>query len=204
MGNKKALIVTHPQEMFDWSCSLEKNLESFISEHRDYDIIRLIAPGNDSYFNSGKVISSNYGHISEPDISEIVANYDKIVTAGGYFKHCAQKTFHSLVNGYFNNPKNQFSILIPLNLFYEVNNTQTMESTDTYDKVNRERINKNNLAWHFRRRLNEFETIARFFSLMDSCVEPKIVEKLVNGKVVSRCNGIDVCGVVSYKNVIDL
>lgn len=200
---KKALIVTHPQEMFDWSRSIQKNLESFINEHKDYDIFRLIAPGNDSYFNKGKTISSNYGHISEPHISEIVANYDKVITAGGYFEHCAHKTFHSLVSGYFNNPKDQFSIIIPLNLFYEVSNSATMESTDTYDKVNKDRINKN-LGWHFRRRLNKFETIARFFSLMDSREEPKIVEKTENGKVISKCNGINICGVVFYKNLTDL
>ena len=169
-AKKKALLITHAAELYDVNRAIKGNIEDFVKEHPDYDVIRLKHPLVDEYLDLGHVIPSESGIIPSSDASRLTSLYDKIVTAGGYFQVCALNTFKSLASSYFLNPSGNLEILVPMSLhyqplFYQGSNpeeTKTVEEifrTSNYDKWD-------NMGDIFRKRINEMQKRAQFGHLM--------------------------------------
>lgn len=118
MKRDKLLLVTHASENYDPQKAILPNLEDFIDNHPNYDIIRIKHPFIDDYLLKGSALPSENGIIPSNLASSIVAAYDVIVTAGGYFEDCALNTFDSLARAHFQQPKKELEIVVPLSLFY--------------------------------------------------------------------------------------
>ncbi len=117
MGNK-ALIVTHPHDYFASYSKVKRNIESFIREHAEYDLIKVLdSEMDDSLDFSGEAIFSDDGYIDN-DAARIISAYDTIVTAGGYFDLCALGTFKSIIKEYFHGNRDKLRLAIPLDLNY--------------------------------------------------------------------------------------
>lgn len=118
--NNKLIVVTHPIDFFDPYKRILDNLESFINENPDYDVIRILSPEFEGdYFKLGEVLESDSGYLSEKQAAQIISEYNTIVTAGGFFDLCALNTFKCLANPKFRAIDNPLKILVPLDLFYD-------------------------------------------------------------------------------------
>lgn len=205
--NQKAIIITHPHEYFDVNRSIEPNLEDFIHEHKDYDVIRLMdkkLQNEKRMFDRGEIIFSEMGEIHKDKAEKIIQQYNTIVTAGGFFYNCALKTFQDLTNYKRRGPKRDLHIIIPLNLHYDyfseeyVRKSRTMK--DSYILLGE---NSNNLETIFKLYALNLQKSNKKIPLRRTKIND-IEMKLQNNRILIEDFGLRIEGVASYKGMRDL
>lgn len=210
--NQKAIIITHPHIYFDVDRSIEPNLESFVNEHQDYDVISLFDHGlyiskifNETYGPKSHIIWSQNGEINPDEISKITSQYRTIVTAGGFFGQCALMTFEDLVDYKLRNSEQDLRIIIPLDLHYNylveefIRKTITMQKFYTLQKENPENLKKIFDLHIFSLNLKESHRIS-----LTQTKNSKLKIELQDRKILMEYLGLRIEGAVSYKEIQDL
>ncbi len=206
---KKALVITHAGEMWDSSRAAKRNIEDFIGNNQDYDIIRIRHPLTDDYISNGYVIHSETGIIPSEQALKLISKYNTIVTAGGYFNDCALNTFKSLASAYYQNPSSEIKIIIPLSLlyqpvFYQDCSGPNPEETKTVEEIFKSSNDgkRNNASWLFKKRLHEMEKRAQFWRLMNKNFSSRDIEsKATKNEVVARDSGLILKSLISHKEI---
>lgn len=206
--NQKAIIITHPHEYFDVNRSIEYNLESFVNENKDYDIIRLMDKTLDNekrMFDNGEIILSRVGEIHKAKAEQIIRQYSTIVTAGGFFYNCALKTFQDLTNYKRRGPNRDLRIVIPLDLHY-INFTDedyNRKSRTMEEHYSLHGVNLENLDIVFRLYALNLQKSHKKIPLRRT-KSNDIKMKLQDNKVLMKDFGLRIEGVASYKEMRDL
>lgn len=205
--NQKAIIITHPHEYFDVNRSIEHNLESFVEEHKDYDVIRLMdktLPNERRMFDRGDIILSGEGEIHKRKAEQIIQQYSTIVTAGGFFYNCALKTFQDLTNYKLREPDRNLRIIIPLDLHY-INFTEgyNRKSRTMQDHYILQEINLEKLEIIFRLYALNLKKSHKRIPLRRTKNESLGI-KLQNNSILIEDLGLKVECVASYKEIKDL